>query len=31
MLIRDSKTPRGPRLALTPAAWSTFLPYVSGA
>ncbi|MDG5806596.1 DUF397 domain-containing protein [Streptomyces ossamyceticus] len=30
ILIRDSKNPRGPRLALTPTAWSTFLPYVTG-
>lgn len=25
--IRDSKNLDGPRLALTPAAWSDFLPY----
>ncbi|MFJ4565590.1 DUF397 domain-containing protein [Streptomyces caelestis] len=29
ILIRDSKTPHGPRLALTPTAWATFLPYAS--
>ncbi|WP_405553719.1 DUF397 domain-containing protein [Streptomyces sp. NBC_01171] len=27
--IRDSKNPDGLRLALTPAAWATFLPYIS--
>ncbi|MDO0926389.1 DUF397 domain-containing protein [Streptomyces sp. TG1A-8] len=30
ILVRDSKNPHGPRLALTPAAWATFLPYASG-
>ncbi|WP_055712904.1 DUF397 domain-containing protein [Streptomyces torulosus] len=30
ILIRDSKTPRGARLTLTPTAWATFLPYASG-
>ncbi|MET8248858.1 DUF397 domain-containing protein [Streptomyces sp. NPDC005202] len=30
ILVRDSKNPRGPRLALTPEAWTTFLPYASG-
>ncbi|MEU6555759.1 DUF397 domain-containing protein [Streptomyces sp. NPDC046915] len=30
ILIRDSKNPHGPRLALTPTAWATFLPYASG-
>ncbi|MFC9952611.1 DUF397 domain-containing protein [Streptomyces prasinus] len=30
IFVRDSKTPRGPRLALTPAAWSSFLPHASG-
>jgi hypothetical protein len=25
--VRDSKTPDGPRLAFTPAAWTGFLPY----
>lgn len=29
VLIRDSKNPDGPRLTLTPTAWSTFLPYAS--
>ncbi|MFF5254716.1 DUF397 domain-containing protein [Streptomyces leeuwenhoekii] len=29
VLVRDSKTPDGPRLALTPAAWVHFLPYAS--
>jgi hypothetical protein len=29
VLVRDSKNPAGPRLALAPAAWMTFLPYVS--
>jgi hypothetical protein len=24
ILVRDSKNPDGPRLAITPAAWSTF-------
>ncbi|MFI2378107.1 DUF397 domain-containing protein [Streptomyces sp. NPDC018964] len=28
--VRDSKNPNGPRLALTPATWATFLPYASG-
>ncbi|CAM5721861.1 hypothetical protein STENM223S_01988 [Streptomyces tendae] len=27
--VRDSKTTDGPRLTLTPAAWSSFLPYAS--
>ncbi|MFF7844935.1 DUF397 domain-containing protein [Streptomyces ossamyceticus] len=30
ILIRDSKNPEGPHLALTPTAWATFLPYASG-
>ncbi|MGC2999436.1 DUF397 domain-containing protein [Streptomyces sp. G35A] len=30
VLVRDSKDPNGPRLALTPATWATFLPYASG-
>ncbi|MGW2650864.1 DUF397 domain-containing protein [Streptomyces sp. NPDC001393] len=30
VLVRDSKNPTGPRLALTPTAWATFLPYASG-
>ncbi|MES4888233.1 DUF397 domain-containing protein [Streptomyces sp. NPDC096012] len=29
ILVRDSKNPTGPRLALTPRAWATFLPYAS--
>ncbi|MCM3299192.1 DUF397 domain-containing protein [Streptomyces sp. R02] len=29
VLVRDSKNPYGPRLALTPSAWATFLPYAS--
>ncbi|MGW5258203.1 DUF397 domain-containing protein [Streptomyces sp. NPDC004012] len=28
--VRDSKQSEGPRLALTRAAWSAFVPYVSG-
>ncbi|MER6747184.1 DUF397 domain-containing protein [Streptomyces fungicidicus] len=28
--VRDSKIPDGPRLALTPTTWATFLPYASG-
>ncbi|MFB6554907.1 MULTISPECIES: DUF397 domain-containing protein [unclassified Streptomyces] len=31
ILVRDSKTPQGPRLALTPATWATFLPYAAEA
>ncbi|MFD8259262.1 DUF397 domain-containing protein [Streptomyces griseoluteus] len=27
--VRDSKYPQGPRLALTPEAWASFLPYAS--
>ncbi|RII22134.1 hypothetical protein DSC45_00205 [Streptomyces sp. YIM 130001] len=27
--IRDSKHPTGPRLTLTPEAWTAFLPYAS--
>ncbi|MFK4544867.1 hypothetical protein RKD29_004463 [Streptomyces tendae] len=27
--IRDSKHSDGPRLALTPAAWASFLPYAA--
>lgn len=27
--VRDSKYPEGPRLALTPDAWASFLPYAS--
>ncbi|WP_326579221.1 DUF397 domain-containing protein [Streptomyces sp. NBC_00481] len=30
ILVRDSKNPHGPRLALAPTAWATFLPYASG-
>ncbi|MDX2682686.1 DUF397 domain-containing protein [Streptomyces soliscabiei] len=30
VLIRDSKNPGGPRLALTPTTWAAFLPYASG-
>ncbi|MEV6124938.1 DUF397 domain-containing protein [Streptomyces sp. NPDC052077] len=30
ILVRDSKNPRGPRLAVTPATWTAFLPYASG-
>ncbi|MDQ0811946.1 hypothetical protein QFZ63_003660 [Streptomyces sp. B3I7] len=29
ILIRDSKNPAGPRLALAPTAWTAFLPYAS--
>ncbi|MEU5525063.1 DUF397 domain-containing protein [Streptomyces sp. NPDC047860] len=29
ILVRDSKNPNGPRLALAPATWATFLPYAS--
>ncbi|OSZ60337.1 DUF397 domain-containing protein [Streptomyces pharetrae CZA14] len=29
ILVRDSKNPDGPRLALTPTTWATFLPYAS--
>jgi hypothetical protein len=29
ILVRDSKNPDGPRLALTLTAWVTFLPYAS--
>lgn len=28
--VRDSKTPAGPRLALTSPAWTRFLAYASG-
>lgn len=28
--VRASKNPEGPRLALTPDAWASFLPYASG-
>ncbi|MFI5572138.1 DUF397 domain-containing protein [Streptomyces sp. NPDC051740] len=30
VFVRDSKNPAGPRLDLTSAAWSAFLPYASG-
>ncbi|MEW2403974.1 DUF397 domain-containing protein [Streptomyces sp. NPDC046862] len=30
ILVRDSKNPHGPRLAVTPTAWAAFLPYSSG-
>jgi len=30
ILVRDSKNPHGPRLALTPTTWTAFLPYASG-
>jgi hypothetical protein len=30
ILVRDSKTPHGPRLALAPTTWAAFLPYASG-
>ncbi|MFJ8589199.1 DUF397 domain-containing protein [Streptomyces sp. NPDC093595] len=29
ILVRDSKNPTGPRLALAPTAWAAFLPYAS--
>ncbi|WP_330338526.1 DUF397 domain-containing protein [Streptomyces sp. NBC_00557] len=29
VLVRDSKNPTGPRLALTSATWSAFLPYAA--
>lgn len=29
ILVRDSKNPTGPRLALTPTTWSAFLPYAA--
>ncbi|GGQ34759.1 DUF397 domain-containing protein [Streptomyces pseudogriseolus] len=29
ILVRDSKNPGGPRLALAPTAWAAFLPYAS--
>ncbi|MEU6539732.1 DUF397 domain-containing protein [Streptomyces sp. NPDC047000] len=29
VLVRDSKTPTGPRLALSAITWTAFLPYVS--
>ncbi|NED06571.1 DUF397 domain-containing protein [Streptomyces sp. SID6648] len=30
VLVRDSKNPHGPRLALAPAAWAAFVPYAGG-
>jgi hypothetical protein len=30
ILVRDSKNPNGPRLALAPTTWAAFLPYASG-
>ncbi|WP_326754090.1 DUF397 domain-containing protein [Streptomyces hirsutus] len=30
ILIRDSKNPQGPRLALPPTTWASFLSYASG-
>ncbi|MFD5497347.1 DUF397 domain-containing protein [Streptomyces sp. NPDC127091] len=29
ILVRDSKNPHGPRLALAPTTWATFLPYAA--
>ncbi|GAA2422492.1 DUF397 domain-containing protein [Streptomyces glaucus] len=29
ILVRDSKTPTGPRLTLAPATWTAFLPYAA--
>ncbi|RSN07917.1 DUF397 domain-containing protein [Streptomyces sp. WAC 01325] len=29
LLVRDSKRPQGPRLAVAPTAWVAFLPYAS--
>ncbi|CAL9503586.1 MULTISPECIES: DUF397 domain-containing protein [Streptomyces] len=29
VLVRDSKNPTGPRLALTPTAWEDFLPHAA--
>ncbi|WP_107432943.1 DUF397 domain-containing protein, partial [Streptomyces fradiae] len=29
ILVRDSKNPTGPRLALAPTSWVAFLPYAS--
>ncbi|MBT2379642.1 toxin [Streptomyces sp. CB00316] len=28
--VRDSKSPHGPRLTVTPAAWTGFVPYAAG-
>ncbi|MGW1336162.1 DUF397 domain-containing protein [Streptomyces rubiginosohelvolus] len=30
VLVRDSKTTQGPRLALAPTAWAAFVPYAGG-
>ncbi|WP_228983538.1 DUF397 domain-containing protein [Streptomyces sp. DH12] len=30
ILVRDSKNPTGPRLALAPTTWAAFVPYASG-
>ncbi|NSL43181.1 DUF397 domain-containing protein [Streptomyces sp. 8P21H-1] len=30
ILIRDSKSPEGPHLTLTPATWTAFLPHAVG-
>jgi len=29
ILVRDSKVPNGPRLAVTATTWAAFLPYAS--
>ncbi|MEU1186644.1 DUF397 domain-containing protein [Streptomyces sp. NPDC005859] len=29
VLVRDSKTPHGPRLVLAPTSWAAFVPYAS--
>ncbi|MFV0134420.1 DUF397 domain-containing protein [Streptomyces sp. HMX87] len=29
ILVRDSKNPHGPRIALTPTTWADFLPYAT--
>ncbi|CAM5487525.1 MULTISPECIES: DUF397 domain-containing protein [Streptomyces] len=29
ILVRDSKNPHGPRLALAPTTWTAFLPYAT--
>ncbi|MET7650325.1 DUF397 domain-containing protein [Streptomyces sp. NPDC005486] len=29
ILVRDSKIPHGPRLALPPTTWTAFLPFVT--
>ncbi|MEV5442191.1 DUF397 domain-containing protein [Streptomyces sp. NPDC052644] len=30
ILVRDSKNPTGPRLALAPTTWAAFVPYAAG-